>query len=140
MKRHDTAPEHLKVEQRRDVAVPDERLAGSRRRGSVQQWQELRAAVPATRGDQRGNRRIDPRTVNRRRAELGRASQVSLAGEDRVVVHGVETEPTQLFNPALELIAVKGAGWGDNGNPIAGHERTRLSDHANRAISSATRR
>ena len=107
---------------------------------AIEQRQHLRAAVSAAHADESGDRGIAPRRLNRRRANLRRPARYSLSGEDRLVVDRLETQPADLVDALVELVAIERAGGGDDGKAIAGLERARLQHHANRAISSAIAR
>ena len=87
-----------KREERREVAVADERLAGALRLGRIEQRQQLGAAVAAPHADEAGDRRIAPGGADRAGAQLGRARQIALPGEHRVVVDRLELQPANLVD------------------------------------------
>src|SRR6185503_16309544 len=70
-----TACRH-ECEQRRDVAVSDERLPGAPDLRAIEQRQQMRAAETATDRDDARNRRIAERFANRIRAKLRRTGNV----------------------------------------------------------------
>jgi hypothetical protein len=71
MKGDQTTTARQETEDRREIAVADERLSRQARLFDVEQRQELRAAVPAANSDNSGDRRIAPRVPKRRGANLG---------------------------------------------------------------------
>src|SRR5262245_838631 len=123
-----------------EIAVADERLAGALRLVTIEKRQDLRAAEAAANADQTRNRWIAPGSSNGGGAKLGRTGDVPLAREHRVVEDRLESQPANLLDPEVELVAIEGAGRRDDGKAIARFEGPRLPHHRKRAISSATAR
>ena len=75
-------------QERRQIAVSDEGLAGAPRLLAIEQRQHLRAAVSAAHADDAGNRRIAPGRIESPRRGPRADRPRTLPREDRVVVHG----------------------------------------------------
>ena len=111
----------------RVVAVPDERLRVGADRVLVEKRQQVHAAIAAADRDEPGNRRIVPRALERRRADVGGPRQIAAPLEDRFLVDRLETQRAQLRDPLFELVAREGAGGRDDGEPVARTERAWLA-------------
>src|SRR5262249_47424782 len=113
-------------QQRGVVAVADEGLRRAADLVPIEPWEDLDAAVAAAEGDERADRRIGPGLTERRRADEGFAGGIARAREDRLVVHRLVTEASQLGDAGVELEARERARGGDESDPIARSERARL--------------
>src|SRR5690348_3738777 len=107
MERDDAAAGGQECEQRRQIAVYDERLRGGAEFVAVEERQQLRTAVAAADADHAGDRSIGPGLAQRGRADAGIAGDVPAAGEDAVVVHRLEPERSDLVDAAIEFITIE---------------------------------
>ena len=100
-------------QQRRVVAVADERLGGAAKPARVEQRQQLHAAVSAAGGDERGDAGSCPgRRGAPRRATSRRARCVARRARRRVSCeHRLETEARNSCHAGLELVRATGTGW-----------------------------
>ena len=116
---------HVQVQQRSDVAVANQGLARRQHGFGIEMRQQLRAAVAAADGDERGDARIAPRLEDCPHARLDGASHERRLGEDRVVVDGLEPEPGELRHAGLDFRRRERAGRRHQCHPIAGLEPAR---------------
>ena len=76
----------------------------------IEQRQQLRAAVAAAHRDQRRDRRIVPRIVERRGTHGGLPCNVSPARKNALVVDRFEAETSELGDAGVELLPLERAG------------------------------
>ena len=109
VKRDDAAGQRQPGQQRRVVAVADERLGRPGEYRRIEQRQQLHAAIAAAHGDERGDRRDRPMRVGMpRRGSAGvPASIAALRSNTDVVVDRFEPERAKLGDAGLELVARK---------------------------------
>jgi hypothetical protein len=114
--------------QRCDVAVADQDLGMAARLFGIEQGQQLDAAVPAAHGDDAVDRRILPRAGERCRTQRGRAGQVPITREHRLLVDRLETKGAQFGHTTMKGVGIERARGGNDGEPGSGAERGRLAE------------
>ena len=111
----------LPEQQRRDVAVADERLRSGARRLGIEAVHDAVAAVAAARADDRVDARVGPQLAQLGGAARVVAGEVAIAGRQVVAPHDVEAglAPALLARRDLHEIDRAG-GRGDADRPAAG--------------------
>src|SRR5215831_9198668 len=122
---------------RRQVAVADERLARTTGLAGIEQREQLHASVAAANANQRRNRRVRPRAPDGAGAQCRRSRDELLPREDGFVEDRLESEAPQLVDAAIELRPIERTCRRHDGDAVAWRERARLQHHAKRAISAA---
>ena len=85
-------------QERREIAVANERLARPPHLVDVEQRQDLRAAEAAADRDERRDRLVAPRRTQGLGAHRRRPREIALAGKHRIVVNRFEAEPPKLLD------------------------------------------
>ncbi len=125
VERDDAAAAADERQQRRQVAVADERLARTPNVRGVQPRQHLNAAVAAADSHDRVHRIIAERGANRRGPRLGCAGDEAVAVEHRRLEDRLEAETPEFGDAGFELLAGERARRGHDGDAVAGAKRAR---------------
>ena len=142
MKRHEIARRRQKGQQRREIAVTDERLPGAL------ELLEDRAAAAAGRCHSRPRTATMPAIAGSRECSANGVGAHRRTARDVSVAVRRPSRRTPASNPSrrisampqVELFPVERAGWSDDGETAPRLEGARLQHQMNRAISSAMAR
>ena len=94
---------------------------------TVEQRQQLNAAVSAPHRNESRDVRVVPGSRERCGPDFGGAGDIALSSEDALLEDRFEAEGPELDEAGLELLALERAGRRHHGDPVAGPQRARLA-------------